>query len=115
MDTEARIRADWAGLVVIRDVIRPVTLSPAFALCIVATCLCSSSALPLPIPCSECVLSTVELSFLLSISLSLSLLFPDTYVSISFLCLSFDYARYAALSSPNVTALLLIVSKIVSC
>lgn len=33
MDTEARIRADWADLVVIRDVIRPVTLSPAFTLC----------------------------------------------------------------------------------
>lgn len=70
MDTEARIRADWAGLVVIRDVIRPVTLSPAFTLCIVATCLCSSSAPP---PCRrpECVLSIVELSFHLCLPLSL--------------------------------------------
>ena len=86
MDTEARIRADWAGLVVIRDVIRPVTLSPAFALCIVATCLCSSSASPLPNPFGmrtlyrRIVVPSLSLSLSLSMSICLYLSLPLSHL-----------------------------------
>lgn len=96
MDTEARIRADWAGLVVIRDVIRPVTLSPAFALCIVATCLCSSSASPLPNPFGmrtlyrRIVVPSLSLSLCLSVSISLCHSPTSLRVYIYFVSLSFS-------------------------
>lgn len=109
MDTEARIRADWADLVVIRDVIRPVTLSPAFTPCTLVTCLRSSCASPLPavrnicVPCvlSNCQFSSIYPSFLPSrIQRNLALacnLFQIQWFTTPMIFIIIDWSSYSYL------------------